>query len=265
MAIDWFTVMAQVINFVILVYLLKRFLYRPIINAMQGREQKIAARMAEANEKIHTAEKEAQAYDDKQRKLEDQKQALLSEAREEAQAQRAVLLDELRTEIDQTRTSWHEEVEREKQVFLREVRQTIGQLVCQVARNALTDLAAADLEQAMIRVFILKLQQLTDSEQQALADAGRDNDWRIIIRSSFEVPAALRDELGTVIQAQIAKEAIIQFARNADQLCGITLFTPARKLSWSFDSYLDGIEEPISDALAVTPQGEAMKQDAPHA
>jgi len=48
-------------------------------------------------------------------------------------------------------------------------------------------------------------------------------------------------------------------------LCGITLVTPARKLSWSFDSYLDGIEESIINALAVTPHGEAVKQDASHA
>jgi len=38
MLIDWFTVVAQVINFLILVWLMKRFLYKPILNAIAARE-----------------------------------------------------------------------------------------------------------------------------------------------------------------------------------------------------------------------------------
>ena len=42
MKIDWFTVFAQVINFLILVWLLKQFLYKPILNAIEARENKVA-------------------------------------------------------------------------------------------------------------------------------------------------------------------------------------------------------------------------------
>jgi F-type H+-transporting ATPase subunit b len=48
MLIDWFTVVAQVLNFLILVWLLKRFLYRPILNAIDVREKRIAAEVADA-------------------------------------------------------------------------------------------------------------------------------------------------------------------------------------------------------------------------
>jgi F-type H+-transporting ATPase subunit b len=51
MNIDWFTVAAQVINFVILVLLLKRFLYRPILHAIDERENRIASDIADAREK----------------------------------------------------------------------------------------------------------------------------------------------------------------------------------------------------------------------
>ena len=48
MLIDWFTVGAQVLNFLILVWLLKRFLYKPILNAIDAREKRIAAELADA-------------------------------------------------------------------------------------------------------------------------------------------------------------------------------------------------------------------------
>ncbi len=49
MLIDWFTVGAQALNFLILVWLMKRFLYKPILNAIDAREKKIAAELADAD------------------------------------------------------------------------------------------------------------------------------------------------------------------------------------------------------------------------
>ena len=51
MPIDWFTVVAQAINFLILVWLLKRFLYKPILHAIDEREKGIAAQLAQAEAK----------------------------------------------------------------------------------------------------------------------------------------------------------------------------------------------------------------------
>ena len=48
MLIDWFTVAAQVLNFLILVWLMKRFLYQPVLNAIAAREAKIAAELKDA-------------------------------------------------------------------------------------------------------------------------------------------------------------------------------------------------------------------------
>ena len=50
MQIDWFTVVAQIVNFLTLVGLLKKFLYGPIIRAMDDRERRIASRLEEAND-----------------------------------------------------------------------------------------------------------------------------------------------------------------------------------------------------------------------
>jgi hypothetical protein len=56
MLIDWFTVGAQALNFLILVWLMKRFLYKPILNAVAEREKRIAAELADAAQKKDDAE-----------------------------------------------------------------------------------------------------------------------------------------------------------------------------------------------------------------
>jgi F-type H+-transporting ATPase subunit b len=73
MLIDWFTVVAQIINFLILVWLLKRFLYKPILNAIDAREKKIAKELADADAKKAEALKEREEFQHKNEELDQQR------------------------------------------------------------------------------------------------------------------------------------------------------------------------------------------------
>ena len=62
MLINWFTVVAQAINFLILVWLLKRFLYKPILQAIDEREKRIATQLADAEDKKAECAKDATPF-----------------------------------------------------------------------------------------------------------------------------------------------------------------------------------------------------------
>ena len=100
MLIDWFTVGAQALNFIILVWLLKRFLYKPILNAVDAREKRIAAELADADAKKAEAQKERDEFQHKNEEFDQQRAALLSKATDEAKAERQRLLDEARKAAD---------------------------------------------------------------------------------------------------------------------------------------------------------------------
>jgi F-type H+-transporting ATPase subunit b len=76
MLIDWFTVGAQIVNFLILVWLLKHFLYKPILDAIDAREKKIAAELADADTKRTEAEKERADFENKNKTFDQQRSAL---------------------------------------------------------------------------------------------------------------------------------------------------------------------------------------------
>ena len=94
MLIDWFTVGAQALNFLILVWLMRRFLYKPILHAIDEREKRIAAELSNADAKKAEAEKERDEFQNKNTEFDQQRAALLSKATDEAQAERQRLLDE---------------------------------------------------------------------------------------------------------------------------------------------------------------------------
>src|ERR1700735_4485553 len=100
MLIDWFTVGAQALNFLILVWLLKRFLYKPILNAVDAREKLIATELSEARAKMTEAQKERDDFQHKNEVFDQQRAALFDKATDEAKTERQRLIDEARKAAD---------------------------------------------------------------------------------------------------------------------------------------------------------------------
>src|ERR1700723_2023303 len=100
MLIDWFTVGAQALNFLILVWLLKYFLYKPILNAIAASEKLIAKELADAAAKKNEFQKERDEFQKKNAEFDQQRAALFTKASDEAKAERGRLLDEVRKAAD---------------------------------------------------------------------------------------------------------------------------------------------------------------------
>src|SRR5579871_4525076 len=100
MLIDWFTVGAQALNFLILVWLMKRFLYKPILRAIDEREKRIAAELADADAKKAEAQKERDEFQQKNAEFDQQRATLLSKVTDEANAERQRLLEDARQAAD---------------------------------------------------------------------------------------------------------------------------------------------------------------------
>jgi F-type H+-transporting ATPase subunit b len=112
--IDWLTVAAQIVNFLVLVWLLQRFLYRPITSAMRRREERIESRLAEAREARETAEAEERRLEEKEADLDARADAILASAREEAEELRERLERELREEMEEKRAAWRRHLAEER-------------------------------------------------------------------------------------------------------------------------------------------------------
>ena len=249
MLIDWFTVTAQVINFLILVYLLKRFLYGPIIKAMDRREKRIALRLEEGQKKQDEAEEEVQRYLEKNRDLDNRREGLLSEIKEEADARRKELMNEARNEVEVIRTNWYEAIQREKEAFLQDLRQRAGKQTCAIARRALKNLANVDLEHHIIGVFIERLRNLDEEELGALNESILKSGWKITLRSAFEIPQEMARQIAEVFEKRGADPVDLQLEISSDVICGIELKVHGRKIAWSLEHYLETIEEALVEAL----------------
>ncbi|HEX5363853.1 MAG TPA: F0F1 ATP synthase subunit B, partial [Gallionella sp.] len=192
MLIDWFTVIAQVFNFLILVWLLKRFLYRPILDAIDAREKRIAAELADADAKKAEALKERDEFQRKNEAFDQQRAALLGRAMDEAKAERQRLLDEARKAADELSAKRQEILRSEAHNLNQALGSRARQEVFASARKTLADLASVSLEERMGEVFIRRLREMDGKGKAGLGEALKSASSPGIVRSAFDLPAEQR-------------------------------------------------------------------------
>ena len=204
MLIDWFTVGAQALNFIVLVWLLKRFLYKPILHAVDAREKRIAKELADAGAKMAEAEKKRDEFEHKNAEFDSQRATLLGKATEEAAAERQRLLEEARKTADVQSAKRQETLHSEARNLSQAIRRRTQQEVFAIARKALTDLASASLEERMAEMFIRRLTAMDGKAKAGLAEALRAASDPAVVRSAFD----LSPEQRTAIQKAIDEHVL---------------------------------------------------------
>lgn len=249
MQIDWITVIAQIVNFLILVWLLKHFLYGPITRAMEERRRRVADQMEEAKQREQEAEEQARRHRQKRHELEERREELMREARETADERRQELIDEAREEVEAIEERWHENLRDERDAFIRELRRRMGEELCTVARRALADLANRELQAQVVDVFLQHIEDIDQDRRQDLREALADADRGAILTAAFDLSSGQEKQLSAVFHELLGQDAAISFRQNEDLLCGIELNVGGVKVAWSLDSYLDTLEESVIEAL----------------
>jgi F-type H+-transporting ATPase subunit b len=245
---DWFTVIAQIINFLILVALLKRFLYGPIVRAMDRREAEIAARLAAAAKKAVDAEQERERYETMSRELAESREEMRARAREEAEELRKELLEKAREEVDRSRAQWRESFHGERETFLRSLRRHVCEEACTVARRVVTEMADSSLEERMAACLERRIREMRTEEREELSGHFRASGREIIVRSAFELSTEGRTALVRAVNI-LTDAASLRFEVEPALLCGVEIVAGGRSLAWNLEEHLDALEERLVEAM----------------
>ncbi|MDO9565720.1 MAG: hypothetical protein Q7J15_03140 [Candidatus Desulfaltia sp.] len=243
MLINWFTVITQIINFLVLVYLLKRFLYGPIIKAMDKRQEKIDLNLEEARKKNEEAEQESELFLKKNREFDSRHEEMLSQIKKEAEARKAELIKEARSQVDADMAGWYGGIQKEKENFLQNIRRHAVKHTCAIARRAIKDLSNADLEDRITSIFIERLRNIDADEREALARTVQHPAEGIRVNSAFQIPGESAKKIVRLIQNLTTDSVVVRFEILPELICGIELKLHGRKISWNIADYLEPFEE----------------------
>lgn len=249
MRVDWFTFVAQILNFVILVALLRRFLYRPVLDAIRGREESVRSRLEEAAGKETAAAEADRRLQEKRAELEHERARAIRAVDEEVETRRKKLLGEIREEVRGVRQEWRESLRLERQTFLEELQRKLGAQMYATMRRAMADLADSDLEDRVVGVFLGRLGDLGPEEREEFRRAAAQTDGAVRVQSAFPLSAKRRAEIERFVRDWVGdgEEVTLLFREDPKLALGIELRAGDRKIGWSVASYLDDLQSAAAD------------------
>ncbi len=252
MLFDWFTFGAQTLNFLVLVWLLKRFLYKPILNAIDEREQRIVAELADAEAKQAAAQLERAEFQRKNAEFDSERTELIRKATNEANAEGERLSAAVRAAADALATKRSEALRSEARSLNQALTQRAQAVVFQIARKTLSDLATTSLEERVGEVFTRRLHAMSGEAKALLAEALSATAEPALIQSAFELPAQQQAALQRAVNETFSADVQVRFEVAPNVISGIELSCGGQKVGWSIREYLASLEHGVAELLEPT-------------
>jgi len=242
MELSWSTFVLEIINFVVLVWILKRFLYKPVLAVIAARRQAVEEQLAEA----HATEAEASAlkeqYSGRLSAWETEKRAAKSELAREVEQERARRLSELEQSLTREREKVRVADERqqaEKQRLLEQ--QALGQ-GASFAGKLLALAAGPELEQRLVEMVLAELAGLPADQKLRLRNQWHGEDRHIDVCSAFDLTSEQRGRLQSALR-ELADIADVQFRRDPTLVAGVRIEIGAWLLAANLRDELKGFAE----------------------
>jgi F-type H+-transporting ATPase subunit b len=261
MQIDWFTVGAQTLNFLLLVWLLKRYLYAPILKAIDARESQVAKVISDAERIKLNAELQSNLFNKKNIEIDNKRDELLKEANVIAHKQGEQIV--LQANINADEISKHRLLALEKELQHYQDKIVLKTLVeiYEIARKVMADLADVELEQQMFEHFCRHLHNINADEINNLHRAIEADNSVLRLSSAFELSTTQIEKIDAILQKLIARKSTAHKSSTTNKpyqlkhevktelIMGIELRSNVWKIGWNSDDYLKVLQTYINQIL----------------
>ncbi|MDO9494022.1 hypothetical protein [Acetobacterium sp.] len=246
MQIKWFEIIAQIVNFFILLFILQKLFYKPVMKSMQERQQRISDLQNEADGKMNEADHLIKSYQQKLAEWEANKEIKMAAASSEAQEKKEALIQIYREEAEQKRIDYFNEVTEEEERFLHELRTVLGQSAVTIAAEILSTIAKEDLDGKIFAAFMEKIRAL---DREMLQQEIKSTEDKIILISATPLIKAQRNQLETALREKLDNFGTISYEVDENLIQGFELNLRSLTVHTNMNHYLEEAEATIQAIL----------------
>jgi len=244
MSIDWFTLIAQIFNLLLLLFLLRKFLYLPVLKAVEVRQKMISDELKKAQNLRLKAQKAEELCLQKAKDLDKEKQRVLAAVQREADKLAADLREQAQSQYYQEQKKWKSRLELEQKNFDKALQKLTAEYFNRFADKAIKQMADVHLNELLVRQFVQKLQNLPEEERISLKD-NFTKQKNIQIQTAMELSQDLKSLIENVLinDFGINENMKFQYKLNPELVSGIILQGGEYMVEWSLNSYLLEFEQ----------------------
>lgn len=234
MELNWSTFVLEIINFLVLVWILKRFLYKPVLAVIARRQADIEKTLADARVLHEDAESLQEQYAGRLGEWDRERQQARAALAREIGEERTRRLAELRAELEQEREKMRIAEKRRRSDTLRRLEETALEQGARFATRLLEQASGPETEVRLIDLAIDELARLPPERIASLRNSLGKAPGSVHVASAFPLPQAQRRRLESVLADLAGPATPLQFEHNSALLAGIHITIGA----WVLDANL---------------------------
>ncbi|MGR9088712.1 MAG: F0F1 ATP synthase subunit delta [Gammaproteobacteria bacterium] len=247
MEFDITTFVLELINFLILMWILQRLFYKPVLTVIARRKQHIDQTLAEAQKLQQQAEDLRQRYENRQSQWEQEKRAAMEMLHREINNARKTQMDKLQTDLDQERQKAKVTLAKLQQDIQQQAEKKALQNGARFAGLLLQQAAGPELEARLGEMLIEQFTDLPEECRLCLQMLEAKKSVSIYITSAYPLPDALKQKLEQKLSALINRHDVFHYHQNAELIAGLRIDIGAWVLNANLQHELAGFAEMAHD------------------
>lgn len=217
------TFVLELINFLVLIWILNRFLYRPVMNVIAQRKAAIQKTLSDAEVTRSAAQALQIQYENRLTEWEQEREKARAQLHEEVNSERTRLLQDLRNDLMREREKAAAVDQRRMKDFMQQAETTAIVQGRTFASRLLSRVAQPELERRIVDMVMQDLPHLPDSQMQNIrADPGTAA-LSINITSAYPLDKAQREALCQSCRALIGREVTCEFLEDRNLIAGVRI------------------------------------------
>ncbi len=239
MSFSWSTFALQAVNFLVLVWLLKRFLFKPVGTIVAERKAEIARAQAEAEAARQSAEQARKNLESRQSQIEAERQGTIDQARAQLADERSKMIEAARADIEKLKAAAGKRLDEERDSAAREVIDRSIQIAIGLAQRLLQQFSAPGLEELFLNRVLDHLDHLGAAERAALLGQFGHDGGQLIVATAYPLGAEAEAKWRATLSERLGGHSQIAFATDKELIAGVELKFPHAVLRFSWRDALD--------------------------
>ena len=242
------TFILEIINFLILIWILQRLFYKPLLEVIAKRKQFIDQSLADAKMMQQQAEEQRSHYENRQKLWEQEKQAALTALHQQIEVERRAQMARLNVDLEQERQKINVTIQRQQRELQQQAEKQALLNGARFAGILLKQSASPELEARLFAMLLDNLKTLPEACTLCLQMMGTKKSVPIKITSAYPLTAELRLQLEQKLGLLINSPINFQYHQDAELIAGLRMDIGAWVLNANLQHELIGFAEIANDS-----------------
>jgi len=243
MQFDLSTFILEIINFLVLIWILQRLFYKPLLEIIAQRKQFIDQSLADAKTTQQQAEQQLSLYQNRQNLWEQEKQAAINALHRQLEAERAAHLSQLSVDLKQERQKINVALSRKQHELELQAEKQALQNAAKFAGILLKQAAGPELEARLFAMLLEHVSTLPEACRLCLQTLDSKKNVAIKVSSAYPLTNEQRHQLEQRLGAQINSPITFQYHQDAALIAGLRMDIGAWVLNANLQHELAGFAE----------------------